>query len=121
MITQQRTTRGASKDNLGGTTIAHRSVSQLSSFAGCGEAYYLERVARAPQTPAAWFAQGTAVHEAVEHWERTYREHSPEQAQAWYYDAWEREIDAALAVEPDLSKWQAPGRTKPHTDLKNRM
>ncbi|WP_344580523.1 PD-(D/E)XK nuclease family protein [Nonomuraea roseoviolacea] len=121
MITQQWTTRGSLKDTLGGITTHHRSVSQLTSYAGCGEAYRLERVAKVPQTPAAWFAQGTAVHEAVERWERTYREHSPEQAQAWYYDAWEREIEAALAVEPDLSKWQAPGRTKPDTDLKNRM
>lgn len=99
----------------------HRSVSQLTSYAGCGEAYRLERVARAPQTPAAWFAQGTAVHEAIERWERTYRAHSVEEAQAWYYEAWEREIEALLAKEPDVSNWQAPGRTKPETDLVNRM
>jgi hypothetical protein len=96
-------------------------VSQLTSFAACGEAYRLERVAKAPQQPAAWFAQGNAVHTAVERWERTYREHSVAEAQAWFYDAWDQEVERLLAQEPDVSKWQAPGRTKPETDLVNRM
>ena len=51
----------------------HRSVSQYTTYVQCGEAYRLERVAKAPQTPAAWFVQGTAVHAAVEAYELSYR------------------------------------------------
>ncbi|WP_113705477.1 RecB family exonuclease [Nonomuraea lactucae] len=99
----------------------HRSVSQLTSYASCGESYRLSKVARAPQTPAAWFAQGVAVHAAIERWERTYREHSPETAIAWFEEAFDREAAKMLEVEPDINNWLCPGRTKPDVDLANRI
>jgi RecB family exonuclease len=100
--------------------LAHRSVSQYSSFVRCGEAYRLEKIAKAPQNQAAWFVQGTAFHEAVEKWERSFRAYGPDQMAEWYEEAWDREMAAALAVEPDTSRWLTGGVTKPETDIKRR-
>ncbi|MFD6970576.1 RecB family exonuclease [Streptomyces sp. NPDC059949] len=100
--------------------VTHRSVSQYSSFVRCGEAYRLEKVARAPQNQAAWFIQGTAYHEAVEKWEKANRAHGPDQLAEWFEEAWERDMAAALAIEPDTSRWLTGGTTKPDTDIKNR-
>ena len=51
-----------------------RSVSQaqlyLDDLGGCAYRYYLSRVIRVWDRPAAWLPQGTAVHGAAEWWER---------------------------------------------------
>lgn len=65
-------------------------------------------------------AQGVAVHEAIERWERTYRTHPTEEVMRWYYEAWDREIERLRQVEPDTSQWLALGRTRPETDLEVR-
>lgn len=44
----------------------HRSLSQLTDYAECGEAYRLQRIARAPRRPGWWFPGGSAVHATVE-------------------------------------------------------
>src|SRR5262249_30789572 len=46
-----------------------------------GHSYYLARVKKAWQKPAAWLPQGSAVYEAAEAWERSGRTMSVEQAQ----------------------------------------
>ena len=46
--------------------VAHRSFSALTSWMRCGKAYELERIQEAPQTPAFWFAGGSAFHAAAE-------------------------------------------------------
>jgi CRISPR/Cas system-associated exonuclease Cas4 (RecB family) len=74
---------------------AYRSVSQLTSWLSCGEAYRLERFAKAPQRPAAWFAQGIAFHEAIEFWEKHDRKPALEDALEVYETAWDREEAAA--------------------------
>jgi putative RecB family exonuclease len=101
-------------------TTLHRSVSQYSSFVRCGEAYRLEKIAKAPQNQAAWFLQGTAYHEAVEKWEKSHRAYGPDQMAEWFEEAWDRGITAALAAEPDTSRWLTGGVTKPETDIKRR-
>lgn len=57
-----------------GTGSRHRSVSQVSSYAQCGEAYRLSRVAMAPSKPAAWFPHGTAYHAVIEEYENSHRQ-----------------------------------------------
>jgi hypothetical protein len=99
---------------------AHRSVSQYVTFVRCGEAYRLEKVAKAPQNQAAWFIQGVAFHEAVEKWEKSNRAYGPDQLAEWFEEAWEREYAKALEIEPDVSRWLTGGVTKPETDIKNR-
>jgi hypothetical protein len=44
----------------------HLSYSQYTSYARCAKAYYLERVAQAPQLPAVYLVAGSAVHAAIE-------------------------------------------------------
>ena len=42
------------------------SHSQLSSWLRCGKAFYLERKALVPQTPAVYLLAGNAMHAVVE-------------------------------------------------------
>lgn len=101
--------------------VSHRrSVSQLENFLRCPEGYRLEKIAKAPRAQAAWFAQGTAVHDAIEKWEATGRVFGVAEITAWYKAAWETEIGLALDAEPDLSKWLTGGRTRADVDIANR-
>ena len=45
---------------------SHRSFSQVKTWLSCGKQYQLQRVFRAPETPAWYLAGGSAVHEAIE-------------------------------------------------------
>lgn len=44
----------------------HLSYSQYTSYVRCAKAFYLERVAAAPQTPSVYLVGGSAVHKAIE-------------------------------------------------------
>jgi putative RecB family exonuclease len=97
-----------------------RSVSQLGTFSACGEQYRLEKVARAPRTPAAWFIQGTAFHAAVELWEEVNRSPTEADLSAAYLETWDAEFQHYLEKEPDISKWMTGGRTLPKNDIATR-
>lgn len=47
-------------------TIDHLSHSKFTSYGRCPGAYELERIAKAPATPAWWFIGGSTVHETTE-------------------------------------------------------
>lgn len=99
----------------------HRSVSQYTTYVQCGEAYRLERVARAPQTPAAWFVQGTAVHAAVEAYELSYRALTAAEAVKVFEAAYEQGITELLETEPDPDRWLTGNvRTKGSVDIARR-
>lgn len=70
---------------------AYRSVSQLTSYLSCSEMFRLERVAKAPALPAAWFIQGIAFHEAIEVWERENRTLDLDTVQDLFLDKWDEE------------------------------
>lgn len=93
----------------------HRSVSQVTGYAGCGERYRLERVARVPQRPAAWTIQGTAFHAAVEYFERHQDDPLPT-----YYASYDAGIEEAKAAEPNLSRWMRGGRKTAEKDITDR-
>lgn len=97
-----------------------RSVSQLGTFASCGEAYRLQKVAKAPRSPAAWFTQGTAFHTATEAWENSRREISDDTVVETFYLEYDTLIAQDLHREPDLNNWLTGGRTKAQTDIDNR-
>lgn len=97
-----------------------RSFSQLKSWSSCGEAYRLERVVKAPRRPAAWFTHGTAVHAAIEAYERSGRGLSPERCIEVFEAAWSESIMKDYDREPDLSVWMTGGRRKPDTDIELR-
>ncbi|MFF0852663.1 PD-(D/E)XK nuclease family protein [Streptomyces sp. NPDC003280] len=47
----------------------HISHSSRETLERCARAYFLTRMARAPQMPAMWLVGGSAVHEATEHYD----------------------------------------------------
>jgi hypothetical protein len=44
----------------------HASHSQVNSWLRCGKAYYLERLVKVKQPPAAYLVAGVAIHTAIE-------------------------------------------------------
>jgi CRISPR/Cas system-associated exonuclease Cas4 (RecB family) len=85
------------------------------------EAYRLERIAKAPQHPAAWLTQGIAFHDAIEKWERSGRAHGPEYVDLWYCEAWDNTLAEQKAQEPELKFWITGGRTKAEDDIERRF
>ncbi|MDS2171579.1 PD-(D/E)XK nuclease family protein [Nesterenkonia sp. CL21] len=98
----------------------HRSVSQLSSYASCGEAFRLERIAKAPARPAAWFVQGHAVHEVIEHWENSGRGMRVEDLEDLYLTSYRNEANKLVEAWPDEQHWMTGGRKKGFDDLSDR-
>jgi PD-(D/E)XK nuclease superfamily len=103
-----------------GTGYGHRSVSQLSSFAQCGEAYRLSRVAKAPARPAAWFYHGTAYHFAVEEWENSGRKLSNSVLESLFSDLYQEEVAKAKERWPDEKDWLTGGNKKGNKDIEDR-
>lgn len=103
-----------------GTGYAHRSVSQVSSFAQCGEAYRLSRVAMAPSKPAAWFPHGTAYHAVIEEYENSHRQISNPALEARFTELYQEEIAKMRERWPNESDWITGGRKKGFNDIQDR-
>jgi hypothetical protein len=92
------------------------SYSSLSSYLDCSERWRLERVLKAPQTDAWYFAGGSSVHGASEDLDR---DGITDEGEAFAY--WNTNWQANLAKIDDLSKVKAGGRaTKEWPDKENR-
>ena len=90
----------------------HRSVSQLNSYERCPYAYYLGRVKKVWQRPAAWLAQGTAFHEVAEIWKKTQvdgADLTPDGAKQMFTEVYQRTINAQLAETPNFQYWFRSG------------
>lgn len=87
----------------------HRSVSQLKLYERCPYAYKLSRMDKVWQRPAAWLAQGSAVHEAAEAYERSGRTLTIQQAQDVFRESYAKHINEACETTPDFSRWFASG------------
>ncbi|AEK07433.1 Cas4 exonuclease [Mycobacterium phage Rockstar] len=98
----------------------HRSVSQLKQYERCPYSYKLARIDKAWQRPAAWTAQGSAVHEAIEAWERSGRSLSLEEAQEVFKESYKKHIDAACEITPNFEWWFASGRYGGQLDIARR-
>jgi putative RecB family exonuclease len=103
-----------------GTGLLHRSVSQVSSFAQCGEAYRLSRVAQVPSKPAAWFYHGTAYHFAIEEYENSGRKLSMDALNALFTDLYREDVAKAKALWPEEADWLTGGRKKGWQDIEDR-
>lgn len=88
------------------------SYSALSSYLDCGNRFYLERIANAPQSPAWYFVGGDAVHLATE-WLDTGEHTDPDVA--WKL-AWEQ---ALKRVEPGMEVRSSGRKTKDWPDKEN--
>lgn len=98
-----------------------RSYSQLGAYDRCPYMYYLERVEKVWQRPAAWLPMGTAVHEAAEAFELSKRTMSLEEAQQVFTDAYSRETNRILAEVPNANYWFASGPYKGPADIVRRQ
>lgn len=98
-----------------------RSVSQaqqyLEDLGGCGYRYFLSRVVRAWDRPAAWLPQGLAVHEAAEWWEKTNRKGSLAEIEDVYRRAYNTHTQRLLAETPNPDFWFASGRYEGAEDI----
>ncbi|AIK69104.1 Cas4 exonuclease [Mycobacterium phage Trike] len=98
----------------------HRSVSQLKQYERCPYSYYLARIKRAWQRPAAWTAQGSAVHEAIEAWERSGRTMSLEEMSAVFRKSYDKYINESCADTPNFDWWFASGPYRGKRDISRR-
>jgi len=89
--------------------LQDRSVSQLKEYldelGGCAYAYFLNRVVRAWNMPAAWLPQGLAVHEAAEFWERSNRTSSDEEVLDEYRNKYRMHYQNLTETTPNLNYW----------------
>lgn len=93
--------------------VEHRSVSQVKTYEECAYRYYLERIERVWQRPAAWFPMGTAVHAAIEAYERSDRTMPLEEAQEAFAESYAKEVNRYSEVTPNHEYWSSSGYRYP--------
>lgn len=99
----------------------YRSVSQLKEYQRCPHAYYLHRVARVWERPAAWLPQGLGVHEAAEEFEKSGRTMTTEKAQEVYRESYAKHTNRLCEDTPNFGWWFASGPYKGETDVERRF
>lgn len=85
-------------------TAPHRSPSQVTQYERCPYAYCLQRVRNVWEKPAAWTAQGTAFHSAIEAYERG-QAVTAEDMETVFRDVYAAEIGRLAAVTPNMRYW----------------
>lgn len=85
-------------------TDDYRSVSQVTQYEKCPHAYYLQRRLRVWEKPAAWTAQGTAFHAAIEAYERG-EAADVEEMKNVFREVYAREINRMTEVTPNMAFW----------------
>ncbi|QKT07917.1 PD-(D/E)XK nuclease family protein [Gordonia sp. X0973] len=100
---------------------AYRSVSQRNQYDRCPQSYYLARIKKVWQKPAAWLPMGSAVHEGVERWEKSGRTMSREEAEAVVATSYDREVSKYTAETPNFDWWQSSGPYRATDDLPRRF
>lgn len=102
------------------TERRHFSVSQLKQYERCPHSYYLSRIEKVWQRPAAWLPQGSAVHEAGEAWEKSGRTMTLEEAQAVYTESYDNHVNSYCDVTPNFDWWFRSGPYGGEADIERR-
>lgn len=110
----------AESEKLEAVKTMPRSVSQVNEYRRCPNAFYLRRVLGVKERPAAWLAQGTAVHRAAELWERSMREMSVEDALDIYSASYGEEIEKLAEIAP-FREWYSSGPYRGEQDIDRRF
>ena len=97
-----------------------RSVSQLTSYASCGESFRLQKVAKSPQRPASWYGMGRAAHQAIEDYENSGRQMTTAEAVEVFNVSYDAEIARDLIKWPDWDAWMTGGRKSGERDMLDR-
>lgn len=100
--------------------VRARSPSQAGDYERCPHMYWLKRIEKVPSRPAAWLPQGTAVHAAVEAFERSSRVMTLEEAQEVFRDEYSRESGVFTAYWPNFDTWFGSGPYQAREDIKRR-
>lgn len=101
--------------------LKHRSVSQHNTYKQCAYRYKLEKLDKVWQRPAAWLSQGTAVHAALEAWERSERTMSLEAMQEVFAEEYAISNNEMSEVTPNFEYWFASGPYKGEVDIVRRF
>jgi putative RecB family exonuclease len=97
-----------------------RSVSQTEQYEKCGHRFYLQRVERVTERPAAWSFQGTAFHSAAEKFEKEFREPSEEEMVQLFSDQYAAMVNGAMHKEPNLDRWMTANKKPAGADIEER-
>lgn len=97
-----------------------RSVSQTEQWEKCGHRFYLQRVERVQERPAAWSFQGTAFHSAAEEFERSARTATEDEMVQLFSDQYSALVNKALAKEPNLDWWMTALKKPAGEDIADR-
>lgn len=100
---------------------APRSVSQYKEWMRCPYAYYLHRVEKVWERPAAWLPQGLAVHEAAEEYERSGRTMPLADAEDVYKASYAKHTNRLAEETPNLNYWFASGPYRGEADIERRF
>jgi putative RecB family exonuclease len=98
-----------------------RSFSQYNTYIRCPYSYYLARVEKVWNKPAAWLPMGTAVHEAAEKWELSDRTMSMEEAKDVFRASYTAETNRYLGETPNPAYWFGSGPYRGATDIQRRF
>jgi putative RecB family exonuclease len=95
----------------------------LKTYDRCPYGYYLARIKKVWQRPAAWLAQGSAVHAAAEQYEKAKFRGGAltlDETQDVFRDSYSSEINAAAEITPDFNRWFASGPYRGAVDIERR-
>lgn len=92
------------------TSVPYRSVSQYTEYNQCPYRWFLHRVSRAWERPAAWYPHGLGVHCAVEVLEKSGRTITLASMEEAYTKSFEEEMNKLCEKTPDFSQWFASGK-----------
>lgn len=99
----------------------HRSVSQIKQYEQCPYAYKLARIDKVWERPAAWLPHGTAVHAAIEAWEKSGRTMSLEATQQVFREEYAKGINELCERTPNFNYWFSSGPYRGEADAERRF
>lgn len=85
-----------------------RSWSQLTSYESCPQSFYLERIEKVWQRPAAWFATGLGIHAGAEAYEKG-EAPDVDTMLAVAQEAFRQDVNSRLEETPNAEYWQSSG------------
>jgi putative RecB family exonuclease len=99
------------------------SVSQYNSYTRCPHSWYLDRVLKSWNRPAAWLPQGSAVHTVAECIELAKLAGTPltlEEAQDVFREEYAKEVGQYTEITPNFDWWFASGPYRGAQDVERR-
>lgn len=105
---------------MGNIETQPRSVSQTQQYEECAYRFYLQRVERVPERPAAWCHQGTAFHSAAEKFEKEGRQATEEELVQLFSDQYSALVNKSMHQEPNLDRWMTANKKPAGLDIEER-